>query len=73
MTITEYRDRHFKDMKPELFEAGRYLEQNGLIFGHDFSTGEAISLAAAFMTRKYDENETEVALDKKAQFLGIGR
>jgi hypothetical protein len=73
MTITEYRDKHFKDMKPETLAAGVYLETQGLIFGHDFSTGEAISLAAAFMTRKYDEDETEVALDKKARFLGIGK
>ena len=60
MTITEFRDAHQKDMKPEVCAAGVYLETQGLIFGHDFVTGDAITLAAAFLTRKHDDVDWEV-------------
>lgn len=56
MTITEFRDNHQKDMRPEVLAAGKYLEANGLIFGHDFVTGDALDLAAAFLTRKMTED-----------------
>lgn len=63
MTITEFRDQHQKTMRAEVLAAGKYLEANGLIFGHDFVTGDALDLAAAFMSRKYDEVEKEERLE----------
>ena len=32
-------------------------------FGHDFVTGDALDLAAAFLTRKHDETEAEAKLE----------
>lgn len=59
MTITEFRDAHQKDMHETTRQAGIYLETQGLIFGHDFVTGDAITLAAAFLTRKHDDTDWE--------------
>jgi hypothetical protein len=70
MTITEFRDTHQKDMKPELLAAGLYLEANGLLFGHDFVTGDALDLAAAFMTRKFDDNQFEQRVESLAAKTG---
>lgn len=59
MTIREFRDTHQKDMHDTVLQAGIYLEKQGLLFGHDFVTGDALDLAAAFLTRKMDETEKQ--------------
>lgn len=63
MTIQEFKDTHQKDMHDTVLHAGRYLETQGLLFGHDFVTGDALDLAAAFLTRKMDEIEKEERLE----------
>lgn len=50
-------------MHDTVLRAGRYLEVQGLLFGHDFVTGDALDLAAAFLTRKMDEVEKEERLE----------
>lgn len=63
MTITEFRDTHQKGMSREVLRAGQYLERQGLLFGYDFVTGDALDLAAAFLTRKHDERLKEEELE----------
>lgn len=67
MTITEFRDTHQKDMRPEVLAAGLYLEKEGLLFGHDFVTGDALTLAAFYLTRKHDERIAEEKLEALAK------
>ena len=63
MTIREFRDKRQTNMTPEILYAGEFLERQGLLFGHDFITGDALDLAAAFLTRKMDEKEKEERLE----------
>lgn len=63
MTITEFRNTHQKGMHDTVWQAGLYLEANGLVFGHDFVTGDALDLAAAFLTRKHDERLEDEKLE----------
>lgn len=64
MTITEFRDTHQKDMHNTVLQAGIYLEAQGLLFGHDFVTGDALDLAAAFLTRKATEDYRDAEEDR---------
>lgn len=68
MTIRQFRDTHQKDMAAETMYAGEFLEANGLLFGHDFVTGDALTLAAEFYTRKMDEAEKD-----KLDMVPVGR
>lgn len=67
MTIRQFRDTHQKDMAAETMYAGEFLEANGLLFGHDFVTGDALTLAAFYLTRKHDERIAEEKLEAIAK------
>jgi hypothetical protein len=52
LTITEFRDKHQPTMDEMTLRAGVYLEEKeGLRFGKDFVTGDALELAASALTR----------------------
>lgn len=68
MAIREFRDTHQKGMHNLILFAGEYLERNGLLFGKDFTTGEALDLAAAYMTRKMTEDYRD---EQEKKFLKL--
>lgn len=78
MTITEFRDKHQPTMDEMTLAAGRYLEEQGLRFGKDFVTGDALELAASALTRQMtnaarDElNQKTLVADVSVAALGLG-
>lgn len=54
MTIINYQNV-FHSLKPEQVFAGQYLESNGLRFGVDFGTSDAIRKATALVIEGLEE------------------
>jgi len=78
LTITEFRDKHQSTMEESTWIAGCYLEEvEGLRFGIDFVTGDALELAASALTRtmtnKFRDEQANKAIlaDVQSEMLAL--
>jgi hypothetical protein len=57
-------------LAPEIVYAGNYLDHHGQIFGHDFSTDDAVDKAAKVACEFLDEAEEWERQIRRIRWLG---